>query len=82
MISTMKLRMLRAVLVYRAGDVLPIVPRGQALEWIRQGVAEEIVEEASSVPVAGRSESQTLETAALEPMAESASYSHRKKRGR
>lgn len=44
MSQTLKIRMLKHALVYRPGDVLPIVPRGQALAWIADGLAE-VVEE-------------------------------------
>jgi hypothetical protein len=42
MANTVKLRVLRDVLVYRAGTIIPAVPRNQAAEWIRLGLAEEV----------------------------------------
>lgn len=51
-ITTMKLRVLRQVFVYRPGTILPIVPRGQALDWIRQGIAEEVLDEPPAVETA------------------------------
>lgn len=47
----MKIRMLRPALVYRTGDILPSVPLGQAREWIRLRLAEEVKEDPSA-PVA------------------------------
>lgn len=48
----MKIRVLRHVFVYRPGTVLPIVPRGQALDWIRQGIAEEVIDDPAEVETA------------------------------
>ena len=75
MLSTMKIRMLKATLVYRVGDILPIVPTNQAIEWIKRGVAEEVVDDQ-------RSAATSLETATLDPGGETASYSLRKQRRR
>ena len=70
MTSTMKLRVLKPVFVYRPGTILPIVPRGQAIEWIRMGIAEEVAEEPA------------VESAAVEVRTEKAAIKHRRnKRG-
>lgn len=36
--------MLRNAMVYRAGTIVPAVPRNQAREWIRIGIAKELPE--------------------------------------
>lgn len=68
-ITTMKLRVLRQVFVYRPGTILPIVPRGQALDWIRQGIAEEVLDEPEPVETATieHRASDGVETATVKP---------------
>lgn len=67
--TTMKLRVLRQVSVYRPGTILPIVPRGQALDWIRQRIAEEVVDESEPVETATveHRASDAVETATVKP---------------
>jgi hypothetical protein len=40
--DTIAIRMLRDWSVYRAGDVLPEVPRGQAAVWFARAMAEPV----------------------------------------
>lgn len=51
--QSMKLKIIRGTLVYRVGQILPIVPIAQGNEWIRQGIAEEVteIEESTLEPV-------------------------------
>jgi hypothetical protein len=64
--NTVRLRVLRNVLVYRAGTIIPAVPRGQATEWIRQGIAQE-VQEPAEVETAAVEHREGIEAADLRP---------------
>jgi len=65
----MKIRMVQSFRFYRRGQVLPDVPDGMAQDWIRRGRAVE------------DKQTEIVETAAVEPQAERADATPRK-RGR
>ena len=65
----MKIRMVTSYRHYRRGTVLPDVPDGMANDWIRRGLAVE------------ETQSELIETAAIEHQAETADATPRK-RGR